>query len=899
MRDQKSFFPSRSEVSKVKSSSNRGSVRTGLNSGRGNSGDWWAAAGGDKAKSSNEKVYDCTVCGLKDKCHTPRIKRFGEGKKRILIVGDCPGRDEDKSGRLLIGKEATFLRNRLKILGINLEEDCVYTNAVACYKEDKPTKDQVKACSKYLQRDIEAVQPEAIICLGDIALQAVLAKPKACKFNGSLTVDMLHGLVIPDLKTKAWIGSTFHPRFYLGRIDNSRTPDDQNLMLFDLASVLGYLGRSLPKPLGEDGNVLLGTVGEAISAIEEIVSIEDPVAYDYETTTLTPWKKKAKVVSISFTNKVEGAYFIPLNFMNPRTFQPFFNSSEVACIEEAWKRFLSSKTPKIVQNIGMECTWDTVYFENPPVNVIHDSMYGSHVLYNRNNINGLAFQVFHMVGHDYKDMVNVKDIMSSRLEDLFHYNCYDSRYTLMAYYYQKPRIVAEGHLEEFNTFILEGAQALNKLTCRGVPIDVDMLLKMQKSYELEMDRRTKDMQNCPGVIEYKELKGVEFNPESSPQFAAVLKHAYKLVPTVENQLPVTGNKKKLTLCTDKNALPEIAAKVDNIEVKNLIAALLRFRKCGSFIKRAKNYWANMDSNNRVHPSYYILTNTYRSSAEDPNIQNVFKHDEELVKFRRCIVASLGNLLLEVDYSGMEVRVIAMASGDEELIRQINAGMDPHTRWASEIFQKPESEVTKQERYEAKNGFVFKSFYGGAPENMRGYSELFGTVTKEHFIKVQKKFWSEYKGVRAWQQRMIRTYNDFGYTEACSGFRRPGPLNFNKIYNTPIQGPGFHMLLKSLIKLDFENRLKVAGFKSMPLFEVHDSIAFDAVPQEIPELVKFVTDIMTKDVVDWQNDVPIAVDWDLGYNWYDMYKLKVEKEGLFVHKDKDTIIPLREFIGVAA
>jgi DNA polymerase I-like protein with 3'-5' exonuclease and polymerase domains len=170
------------------------------------------------------------------------------------------------------------------------------------------------------------------------------------------------------------------------------------------------------------------------------------------------------------------------------------------------------------------------------------------------------------------------------------------------------------------------------------------------------------------------------------------------------------------------------------------------------------------------------------------------------------------VFLEVDYSGMETRVIAMVSGDLELIRQVIAGQkwnedhlegginpyDLHRRWGGKVLQKNIEEVTKDERYRGKNGFVFPSIYGSTDLNV---ARSFPEVKTTHVVKVQKEFWEEYQGVREWQKKTIHDYCKDGFVEAPNGWRRVGPLSINQLYNNIIQGTAFHILLASLIDID--------------------------------------------------------------------------------------------------
>lgn len=859
------FFPDRREVGLVKP--NR--VNSRILSAERKPGGWWdESKKNSSGKKSDPKIYNCETCGLAGGRRSCKIDRYGKGKKGILIVGLCPGREDAKYGVSFSGKDGSLLRKQLRMLGIDLDEDCVRTYAVRCYKSAEPSADQVKCCYNNLLKDIEEIKPKLILCFGDKAIKAVLPKPSAVKVQGGFTASLMRGLTIPSQRFKCWVGSSFSPQFYVNRQRSSAVPDDQNIMLFDIASSLAYLDRPIPIPFDEQGNYLATTVEEAVAFIQKITNIDKPTAYDYEATSISPFIKNPLAVSIAFSCDVNEAYFIPLNFVNPNNGQQFFSDADKVRIHEAWSKFLTSSTPKVVQNLNMEGSWNREYFKTRQLHLIHDTMEGSHVLRNVKKTNGLAFQVFLMVGHDYKSMVDVKNILASRLEDLFHYNCYDARYTLLAYYWQKPKLKRDS-LENFNEFMLRGQEVLLGMQCRGVPIDKQELARIEDQYKKEMNIRIENIQNIHGIRNYLEDNKVDFNAESTPQIAAILKNVYKICPQDNPKLPTTRTGK---LSTDKNALPVILELSQNAEVKKFLEGILRFRKCGSLVKRAKNYWKNLGSDGRVHPSFYLLASTYRSSAEEPSIQNVFKHDPELKIFRRVIVPSLGRIILEPDYSGVEVRGIAMNSGDPVLIQEIADGVDPHKYWASLIYEIPEEDVNAEQRYESKNGFVFPSFFGATVESI---CRRFHMIRKGRIAEVQRILWNRYVGVREWQLRTIEKYKQLGYVEGISGFRRYGPLNINKIYNTPVQGPSFHLTLNSLITLDYDQNsiLHQYGFRSEPIFEVHDSIPFDAVPEEAKDLVQVVSRVMTYQAFPWQRNITASVDWEIGVNnWYDLRKL---------------------------
>lgn len=882
MSQQNSFFPSRFEVFQKENPERFARGRKGVGA---SAGKCTGKRSGPK-EPPKPKIFNCETCGLWGKTAggQRQLNRYGLGEKKIMFVGSAPSREEVRVGIPFVGPSGQLLHRMVQMVGLDLDRDCVRTNAVGCYPgqtasgaDKTPTPEQIQACHHHLERDIEEVKPDLIICLGDQAINAVLEKPDGCHFQGKFSASMMHGIVVPDHRHNCWVASSYHPVFFLRRQQRDDVPYDENILLFDIARALGYIGKPLPKPLDRRGNIMLTDVEEAVTILEEFARSDKPTAFDYETFRLTPYEEDAELLSVALSQDPSIGYFIPINVINPETGEKYFSEEETSRIIAALRGFLASDLcPKVVQNLNMEETWSAEFLRQPMVNFHHDTMIAAHVLHCNTLTTGLAFQVFEMTGHDYKEMVDAQDLRKAPIEHLFHYNTWDARYTIMAYYYQQPKLQAEGRLAEFNQLLQRGASALARLRQTGVQISEKVLCEIEDQYRIEQQMRVTEMTQAEGVQRYlarkntdvKKGKEVVFNPESPSQLGQILYKEWGapiLKQTLTSARTGIGS-------TDVDALEIIQSKATDESLRRFISSLFRFRKGATLLKRAANYRKVMDSAFKVHPCYNLnIADTYRSSANDPNIQNVFKHDKELKKFRRCIVPSKGRIILEVDYSGLEVRVIAMASKDVELTRQIQEGVDTHRRWAAEIYQKPQEDITSDERYEAKNGFVFASFYGAVPDSI---ARQFPTVPDGHIAGIQQKFWEEFQGVKAWQEQTIRTYVTCGYVEAVSGFRRYGPLTINKLYNTPIQGPAFHLLLDGLGRIYDE--LDRRGLKTQPIFEIHDSIAFDAVPSEAEEVVDLVTNILCSKRFDWQGDVPLAVEWEIGYSsWYDLAKLRFE------------------------
>lgn len=850
-------------------------------------------------KKSTKKVYDCESCGLHKNCRSPKMKRYGEGKKGILIVGQSPSKRADRDDLPMSGSNFRLLQKMLKYVGVDLDKDCWSTNIVQCYagadkkgKDKDPSKTNYKCCRQRLLKDIEETKPKLIICLGAPAINAVITTEHLKGF----TSTQMHGKVVPYHKFNCWVGCSFRPQFYeFRKTRKTKYPDDEIILGYDLANIISYLDQPLPKPLTTEGNLCVDTVESAIDYIKSFTDTDRPTAFDYESTGFYPWIEGAELLSISISDSVDTGVFIPLQ-LNRADGSPIFTSEEQLTILEAWRVFLRSSTPKVVQNINMEEIWNRMWIGQRSSNIIHDTMIAAHVINNNSHTTGLGFQAYMLTGHDYKGMINVKNLASEPIEKTCDYNGWDSRYTLLSYQSQSVILNDNPQLREFYDFYHQGAIELVSLREQGNKIDLKFLQELEDKYLKERNERIDEMQSLEGVRKYEEDNDCKFNPDSSKQLRYIMYDHYKLE---KYKMTKTGGS------TDKETLAIILEKTKNQDVKKLVKALTRFRKTCSLTERITNYRNVMDEKGYVHPSYNLnMADTYRSSCCDPNIQNVFKHDKELMIFRKAIVPSTGRILLEADHAGMEVKGIAFASGDPELIRQIKAGAqwtkdhpegghnpwDTHWRWTAKMHSKSVDEVTKDQRYTIKNGFVFPSFYGSID---KAVARSFPKISMEYVCQLQKEFWEEYHYVREWQNKVIHDYLSNGYATALNGWRRVGPLSINQLYNNLIQGVSFHILLQALIKIGAE--FKKRKLKTVANSEVHDSILFNTVPEEHDEVIDVATEILCAKHYDFQRDIPLGVDWEIGLrNWFDMRSIKINNAGKFVDVDKNRI-KLAEYI----
>ena len=279
---------------------------------------------------------------------------------------------------------------------------------------------------------------------------------------------------------------------------------------------------------------------------------------------------------------------------------------------------------------------------------------------------------------------------------------------------------------------------------------------------------------------------------------------------------------------------------------------------------------NTRNNGVLHPRFnQCVTRTTRLSSSDPNFQNQPRGSTFPV--RAVVVSRFDNgCILQADYSQLEFRIAAQLCGDETMIKDILSGSDVHKYTASIIFNKPEADITKEERTEAK-AHTFKPLYGGTtgtPNEMEYYKAFV-----EKYPRLGE--WHEALQVEAISTGVVTLYT--GQQFAFPDTRRLANGNASgapSIKNYPVQGlAGGCVVPLALIHL--QNEIVRKGITSKIINTVHDSIVLDVFPGEEEEVARMTYDAMTK--VDKQFEeqynvswkVPLAVDLEIGKDWLNM------------------------------
>lgn len=273
---------------------------------------------------------------------------------------------------------------------------------------------------------------------------------------------------------------------------------------------------------------------------------------------------------------------------------------------------------------------------------------------------------------------------------------------------------------------------------------------------------------------------------------------------------------------------------------------------------------------RVHTTYnQTITATGRLSSSDPNLQNIPTRSELGRTVKTAFSAGEGSAFLAVDYSQIELRLLAHLSGDEHLVRAFNEGEDFHAETAARVFGVPVSEVTPDLRSRAK-AVNFGIVYG---QQAYGLSQSLHISMAEARDMIDR-YYEAYPGVRTFLDNVVARAKQTGYAETMYGRRRHIPelkaknpqlrgFGERTAMNHPMQGTAADIIKIAMVRVS--RRLEEEGFAAHMILQVHDELDFECPVDEVERLTTMVRDVM-EHVVDLR--VPLIAEASTGITWAD-------------------------------
>lgn len=350
------------------------------------------------------------------------------------------------------------------------------------------------------------------------------------------------------------------------------------------------------------------------------------------------------------------------------------------------------------------------------------------------------------------------------------------------------------------------------------------------------------------------LAGEPFNIQSPKQLGNVL---------FERLMLPAGKKTKTGWSTN-------AAVLDKLRGKHpIIEQILDYRT----LTKLKSTYADgllkeISADGRIHTNFQMtVTATGRLSSTEPNLQNIPVRRELGAQIRRMFVASPGKVLVDADYSQIELRLLAHIANDETMIAAFRSGEDIHAVTASQVFGVPLAEVTPLQRSHAK-AVNFGIVYGISAFSLAQDIGVFQNEAKAYM----DSYFAKYHGVRAYMTRVVEQAKADGYVTTLFGRRRDLPelksSNFNLrsfgervALNMPIQGTAADIIKAAMVRVDA--RMRAEHLQARLLLQVHDELIVEC-PAAEAETVKAILVDEMEHVVDYR--VPLLVDAKIGASW---------------------------------
>ena len=374
----------------------------------------------------------------------------------------------------------------------------------------------------------------------------------------------------------------------------------------------------------------------------------------------------------------------------------------------------------------------------------------------------------------------------------------------------------------------------------GIHVDLEVLNDIADKTEKKIDELSAQV--------FSMANNKEFNLNSPKQLAEVLFDDLEL-PMIKKRSTAVGVLETL------------------VDQHPIIEPILEYRKYqklySTYANGLKKY---IEEDGKIHTSFnQHATQTGRLSSSDPNLQNISVRDEDTRQIRKAFVASEDSYLVSIDYSQIELRVLAFLANEEKMIEAFNNDEDIHSKTAKEIFNV--DSVDSEMRRHAKS-INFGIVYGMSPY---GLSQQLDIPIKQasEFINAYNDV---YPGISTYMESLVEECKKKTYVSTYFGRRRYIPEIFSNnrasaqfgeraAMNAPIQGTAADIIKMAMIKAN--EIIKENNFKSKMILQVHDELVFDVLESEMDEFISLMVENM-ETITDWP--VKLKVSVSIGKNW---------------------------------
>lgn len=586
------------------------------------------------------------------------------------------------------------------------------------------------------------------------------------------------------------------------------------------------------------------------------------VAIDTETTSLN--EMVAELVGVSLCVEPGIACYIPLAHTDGEDSGDLFGEAQLAEGQIALEDALALLKPVLedpsILKIGQNLKYDMKVLARNDIhlNTIDDTMlisyaqssgeqggHGMDTLSER-HLNHKPIPIKDLIGTG-KSQVTFDKVA---IEKAAPYAAEDADITLRLWKLLKPTLVTNRAVTVYETLERPLSPILRDMEMNGIKVDRDMLSRLSNGFSQKMAELEDEIY---------ELAGEKFNVGSPKQLGEIL----------FDKMSMPGGKQTKTGAwgTGADVLEDLAMTHD------LPRRILDWR---SVSKLKSTYTDSLQTHinaetGRVHTSFSMAsTSTGRLASSEPNVQNIPVRTEEGRQIREAFIAEPGNVLVSLDYSQIELRILAHMAGIDSLKQAFAEGQDIHAATASEMFGVSLDDMTPEIRRQAK-AINFGVIYGISGHGL-GRNLRIPRGEAQEFINT---YFEKFPGIKDYMNDMKARAKTDGYVESLFGRRihtpginSKGPMRAyseRAAINAPIQGTAADVIRRAMIRVPAA--LKDAGLSARMLLQVHDELIFETAQAEAEALIDTVRNVMenaSDPVVKFST--PLVVDAGKGSNW---------------------------------
>jgi DNA polymerase-1 len=601
-----------------------------------------------------------------------------------------------------------------------------------------------------------------------------------------------------------------------------------------------------------DVSVQYHNAGDAASRAELIKQLQASNFICFDTETTSTNANDCKLVGMSFCIKAGEAWYVPV---------PHDDVAAQKIVDEFIPLFAASDKAWVGHNTKYDMLvlkWYGVQFNG----IIHDTMLAHYLIEpdGKRSMDLLSeiylrykpISITTLIGDKGK---NQRTMADADVNEVATYAAEDADVTMQLHERFASELEAKQVGNVYNDIECPLVPVLTDMEYEGIRVDMDFLQEYSKV--LAKDAKAAE-------LSVYEQAGFDFNLASPKQLGEVLFDRMKLDPKAKKTK--TGQ-----YATGEDVLAKLAHN------NPIVESILNFRELTKLKSTYVDALPNLinPKTGRVHTSYnQAVAVTGRLSSNDPNLQNIPIRTTRGREIRKAFIPRNDeHVLLSADYSQIELRITAAMANDATMIKAFKDGKDIHTATAAKVYHVAETDVTKDQRRNAK-AVNFGIIYG---QSAFGLAENLG-ISRGEAKEIIDNYWKEFGSISTFLSDQKQLARDHGYAQTLMGRKRwlPDIYSSNAVVrgfaernaiNMPVQGSAADMIKLAMIRI--HKAMKQQQFKSKMLLQVHDELVFDCHHSEVDKLSALLQEHMPAALV-LPNDTPVGIEIGTGKNWLEAH-----------------------------